>query len=197
MQKRFNLRLFDGEGTEAATAAGTTAGNGDGNLNAGNATLAYSFAQAEEIANARAQRAEKAALASYFKQQGMSEEEANKAIAEYKAQQEATKPDMDKIAKERDAALAELAALKNGNALRAKGVRDDDIEYVMFKVGKLMQEDNKLDFETAVGQFLKDNPRYTAKGTYMVKTGTDASEQGSAPKANDSINNAIRAAARR
>ena len=40
----------------------------------------YSYAQAEEIANARADRAEKAALASYFKQQGMSEAEITAAI---------------------------------------------------------------------------------------------------------------------
>lgn len=152
------------------------------------------------IANARAQRAEKAALASYFKQQGMSEDEVSKAIAAYKAQQAANKPNVDSITKERDDALAELSALKNSNALRSKGVREEDIDYVMFKVNALMQADDKLDFEKAVTKYLKDNPRFTTGGSsYKVKTGTDGSGQGgsSGQGANDAINNAIRRAARR
>ena len=147
------------------------------------------------------QRAEKAALASYFKQQGMSEEEVSQAIAAYKAQQAASKPDASKITKERDDALAELAALKNSNALRSKGVREEDLDYVMFKIGALMKEDDKLDFDKAATKYLKDNPRFTASGggSYRVKTGTDSSGQGgsSGQQGNDSINNAIRKAIRR
>ena len=205
MKKRFNLQLFDDGGQSGAggsraeqpglvTAAsqqapGTMAGGGS-----------YSFQQAEEIAQARAERAEKAALASYFKQQGMSEEEVSKAIATYKAQQAASRPNVDSITKERDDALAELAALKNSNALRAKGVREEDLDYVMFKVSALMQADDKLDFEKAVAKYLKENPRFTTGGgTYKVKTGTDGSGQGgsSGQGTNDAINDAIRRAARR
>ena len=92
MKKRFNLQLFDDGGQSGAGGSqGGAAGTGDGGqaASAGNngGGGSYSFQQAEEIANARAQRAEKAALASYFKQQGMSEEEVSKAIATYKAQQ--------------------------------------------------------------------------------------------------------------
>lgn len=205
MKKHFDLQLFDdggqsGAGTGQGGAAGT--GNGGQAASAGsNGTGgSYSFQQAEEIANARAQRAEKAALASYFKQQGMSEEEVSKAIAAYKAQQAANKPNVDSITKERDDALAELSALKNSNALRSKGVREEDIDYVMFKVNALMQADDKLDFEKAVTKYLKDNPRFTTGGSsYKVKTGTDGSGQGgsSGQGANDAINNAIRQAARR
>nr|WP_325235485.1 hypothetical protein [uncultured Oscillibacter sp.] len=79
MKKRFNLQLFDDGGQSGAGGSqGGAAGTGDGGqaASAGNngGGGSYSFQQAEEIANARAQRAEKAALASYFKQQGMSEE---------------------------------------------------------------------------------------------------------------------------
>lgn len=166
MKKRFNLQLFDDGGQSGAGGSqGGAAGTGDGGqaASAGNngAGGSYSFQQAEEIANARAQRAEKAALASYFKQQGMSEDEVSKAIAAYKAQQAASKPNVDSITKERDDALAELAALKNSNALRAKGVREEDLDYVMFKVSALMQADDKLDFEKAVAKYLKENPRFT------------------------------------
>lgn len=205
MKKHFDLQLFDdggqsGAGTGQSGAAGT--GNGGQAASAGsNGTGgSYSFQQAEEIANARAQRAERAALASYFKQQGMSEDEVSEAIAAYKAQQAANKPNVDSITKERDEALAELSALKNSNALRSKGVREEDIDYVMFKVNALMQADDKLDFEKAVTKYLKDNPRFTTGGSsYKVKTGTDGSGQGgsSGQGANDAINNAIRRAARR
>jgi len=192
MKKHFNLQLFDDGGQSGAGGSqGGAAGTGDGGqaASAGNngGGGSYSFQQAEEIANARAQRAEKAALASYFKQQGMSEEEVSKAIATYKAQQAANKPNVDSITKERDDALAELAVLKNSN-------------YVMFKVSALMQADDKLDFEKAVAKYLKENPRFTTGGgTYKVKTGTDGSGQGgsSGQGANDAINDAIRRAARR
>ena len=196
INKHFNLQLFDDGGQGGSGGAqGGTAGTGNGGQ-AGSAGK-----QAEEIANARAQRAEKAALASYFKQQGMSEEEVSQAIAAYKAQQAASKPDASKITKERDDALAELAALKNSNALRSKGVREEDLDYVMFKIGALMKEDDKLDFDKAATKYLKDNPRFTASGggSYRVKTGTDSSGQGgsSGQQGNDSINNAIRKAIRR
>ena len=87
MPKLFDLQLFD-DGSQGAPAKqqGETAGNGNGGQNAGTdgaGADAFSFAQAEEIAIARAQRAEKAALASYFKQQGLSEDEVTKAIAAY------------------------------------------------------------------------------------------------------------------
>lgn len=203
----FNLQLFDdggqgGSGSQGGNTAGSGNG-GQGNNNAGsnNTAGAYSFQQAEEIANARAQRAEKAALASYFKQQGMSEDEVGKAIADYKAKQAASKPDVDSLTKERDDARAELEALKNSNALRSKGVREEDIDYVMFKIKGLMEQDDKLDFEKAVTKYLKDNPRFVAggSGTYKVRTGTDGSNQGGSgsQSANDIVNNAIRRAARR
>ena len=146
-RKFFDLQLFDDGGQSGAgSGQGGTAGTGDGGQAAsagGNgAGGSYSFQQAEEIANARAQRAEKAALASYFKQQGLSEDEVTRAIAAYKAQQAASKPNVDTITRERDDALKELAALKNSSTLRAKGVREEDIDYVMFKVNALMKEDD-------------------------------------------------------
>lgn len=202
MRKHFNLQLLDdggqggagsGQGGNAGTGNGGQAGNA-GN-NGGNNGGSYSFQQAEEIANARAQRAEKAALASYFKQQGLSEEQINQAIADYKAQQAAQKPNVDAITKERDDARAELAALKNAQTLRQKGVREEDTDYVMFKIAALMKEDDKLDFKKAADKFLKDNPRFTTSGSgsYRVKTGTDGSGAGSSSQnSNDFINAAIR-----
>ena len=124
MHKFFNLQLLDnggqggagnGQGGNAGSGNGGQAGNA-GN-NGGNAGPSYSFQQAEEIANARASRAERAALASYFQQQGLSEEQINQAIADYKAQQAAQKPNVDAITRERDEARAERDALKNAQTL--------------------------------------------------------------------------------
>lgn len=199
MEKYYNLQLFDdgGEGG-SGSGQGGNAGNGNGNQN--NAGGSYSYEQAEEIAQARADRAEKAALSSYFKQQGMSEDEITQAIADFKTKRDAQKPNISAITKERDDARAELAQLKNGATLRKKGVREEDEDYVMFKISALMAEDDKLDFDKAATKFLKENPRFSSTSStgYRVRTGTDSNGAGAGEvKANDFINSAIRRAARR
>ena len=205
MKKHFNLQLFDngGEGGSGGGQGGN-AGNGNGSQgnagnNGGNGGATFSFQQAEEIANARATRAERAALASYFQQQGLSEDQINQAIADYKAQQAARQPNVDAITKERDEARAELAAIKNGQKLTQLGVRPEFSRFVLSEIDALMKEDSKLDFDKAAAKFLKDNPQYkTGNGSYRVKTGTDGSGAGSSDaNGNASINDAIRRAARR
>lgn len=103
MYKKMNLRLFeDGNAGGAGSAGqGDGAGNGDGG-HTGNAGATYSYEQAEEIANARAGKAERAALANYFRRQGMTEEEITTAISDFKAKRQASKPDVAAIEKERD-----------------------------------------------------------------------------------------------
>lgn len=215
MKKHFNIQLLD-DGSQGGSGAnggqGGNAGNGNGSQgnagnNGGNGGATFSFQQAEEIANARAARAERAALASYFQQQGLSEDQINQAIADYKAQQAARQPNVDAITKERDEARAELAAIKNGQKLTQLGVRPEFSRFVLSEIDALMKEDSKLDFGRAAAKFLKDNPQYkTGNGSYRVKTGTDGSGAGSSG-ANDNgndngngnafINAAIRRAARR
>lgn len=203
MKKHFNLQIFDDGGQSGAgaqEAQGGAAGTGNsGQASTGNNGGGYSFQQAEEIANTRAARAEKAALSSYFKQQGMSEEEVNQALKDYKANKEKQKPNVDAITQERDRAVAELAAMKQAQTLQAKGVKAEDMDYVQFKIGKLMEADDKLGFDKAMAKFLRESPRYAQGGSgYRVKTGTDASQgSGSQQGDNTSINDAIRRAARR
>lgn len=201
MRKQFYLQLFD-NGGEGGSGGGQGGNAGSGNGSQGNAgnnggsTGGYSFQQAEEIAQARAERAEKAALSSYFKQQGMSEDEINQAIKDFKANREKQRPNVDAVTKERDDARAELAQLKNSQTLRQKGVREEDVDYVTFKIAALMKEDDKLDFDKAATKFLKENPRFTTSGSgsYRVKTGTEGSGAGSSgnQNSNDFINAAIR-----
>ena len=128
------LQLFEDGGGEGGNAGGAGAGSGtQGNSgnNAGGAS--YSFEQAEEIANARADRASRAALANYFKQQGMTEEQVTQALADFRQKQQSQQPNVSQITQERDAAQKELADYKNKDTLRSKGVADGYMEFVLFK----------------------------------------------------------------
>lgn len=192
----FDLQLFtDGGDGGTGTGAGTAGGTGDGGQKAtagATATGGYSFEQAEEIAEARADRASKAALASYFKQQGMSEEEITAAINDYKQKKAKNQPDVSAIAQQRDDALKKVAEMENMEYLRSKGVKQEDLDYVLFKAGKNVND--KTDFKKAADAFLKDNPRYTGRGYTVVSTGTPDGGSGAGQNANDIINSSIRAA---
>lgn len=190
----FDLQLFtdSGEGGAGAASTGTgTVGNGNGSQNnTGNAT--YSYEQAEQIAEARADRATKAALADYFKKQGMSEDEVTAALADFKAKRAAQQPNVSKVEQERDAALAKVEEMENSNYLRDKGVKADDLDYVLFKVNK--QVDDKNDFKKAADAFLKENSRFTGQGYKVVSTGKPDGGSGNCQTVNDSINASIRSA---
>lgn len=196
MKNKFmNLHIFEegsngGEGNTAGQNGNSGNGNGSQSGNAG-----YTFEQAEEITNNRAEKASRAALASFYRQQGLSEEQITTAIADFKAKQKAQQPDVDTITRERDAAQKELQELKNEKILTGKGVKADDLDYVMFKVSKLV--DDKTDFTKAAEKFLKENPKYTGAGTYRVSTSTGSDNQDTGGSVNMNINDRIRAAARR
>lgn len=184
-----NLKLFDEGGTGGAGGEGAGGGNG------GQGKAGYTFEQAEEIANSRAEKATRAALADFYRKQGLSEEEITTAINDFKAKQAANKPNVSAIEKERDDALRELEQIKNTNLLKDKGVRNEDMDYVMFKVEKLV--DDKTDFKKAAEKFLKENPRYAGASNYRVSTSTQQNTGGEGTGVNGTINDAIRNRARR
>lgn len=199
MRKRyFDLQLFTDGGDGGSGTGGTGAGSaGKGNgsqANAGGASMnaTYSYEQAEQIAEARADRATKAALSDYFKRQGMSEEEVTAALADFRAKKAAQQPNVTAVEQERDAALAQVEEMKNTNYLRDKGVKTDDLDYVLFKVGKKV--DGKTDFKKVADAFLKENPRFTGQGYKVVSTGKPDGGSGTGQTVNDSINTSIRSA---
>lgn len=196
-KNRMNLRIFENSGGAGAGEPGGSAGGDNNNQNnAGSGGQpTYSYAQAEEIANARAERAERSALKSYFQQQGMSEEQVNQAITDYKAQQKKNQPNIEQMQQERDAALKEAQQMKQEKFLSGKGVKAEDVDYVMFKVSKLV--DDKTTFEKAAEKYLKENLRFVGGSSYRVSTSTGSDSNGSEGNVNASINDAIRAAARR
>lgn len=189
MYKKINLQLFADGGEGGTGAQGEAAGAGTG-TGAQNGT--YTYQQAEEIATARADRAEKAALKSFFQQQGMSESEVQQAMADYKANKEKNKPNISEIEKERDEANKELINLKNEKVLSGMKVKSEDLDYVMFKVNGLVTD--KKDFKAAAEEWLKENPRYKEGGGYRVTTSTNSSGSGesTANNPNEAINNIIR-----
>lgn len=192
-KRRMYLQLFeDGNGAGSGGQSGN-AGNG-GSGHAGNTGATYSYEQAEEIASARANKAERTALANYFRSQGMTEEEVTAAINDFKAKKQANKPNVSQIERERDTYKNQIEQLQNEKVLTAKGVRSEDLDYVMFKITKMV--DDKTDFNKATEKFLKENPRFTGQ-TYRVSTGTQSKGNDSGSSDNNFINAAIRKAAGR
>ena len=174
MRYRMNLQLFDdgagaGSGGQGGNAGAGNGGQGSaGSASGAHNTGTYTYEQLEEIASARVERSERAALANFFRTQGMTEAEVTQAINNFKAERAANQPDAAKLQKER----------------------------VMFKVSKLV--DDKTTFEKAAERFLKENPRF-AGGTnsYRISTSAGNTSEGSGGGISASINDRIRAAARR
>lgn len=184
-----NLQRFT-NGGEGGSGNGQGGNAGTGNGGQGNVGATYSFEQAEEIANARADKAERAALANYFRSQGMTEAEITTAISDFKAKRQANQPNVDAITKERDDALGKLAQYENEKVLTGKGVKAEDLDYVLFKVNQLVTD--KKDFKTATDEFLKANPRFTGK-SYQVSTGVSTGNAASGTESkNEHINSMIR-----
>ncbi len=197
MKKRMILQLFEDGGGAGSDGQGGNAGNGNGGQNTGGTGNqgTFSYAQAEEIAKARVERAERSALKSYFQQQGMTEDQVTQAISAYKDQQRKNQPDVAQLQKDLADSKSEVQRMKNEAFLEKKGVRSDDLDYVSFKISKLV--DDKTTFEKAAESFLKDNPRFAGGSNgYRVSTGAGNSNEGSGGNMNASINERIRTAAR-
>ncbi|MCI7739960.1 MAG: hypothetical protein MSR29_11290 [Lachnospiraceae bacterium] len=186
-----NLRLFEDGGQGGDGGQGSAGAGGSGQRG----SAGYTFEQAEEIANSRAEKASRAALADFYRKQGLSESEITTAIAEFKAKQAANKPNTDAMQREIEGYKQQIAQMENEKLLSTKGVKAEDMDYVLFKVNKLV--DDKTDFKKAAEKFLKENQRFIGTSSYRISTGTGTQDTGSGGSMNSSINDAIRSAARR
>ena len=181
MRYRMNLQLFDDGGGAGSGNQGGNAGTGNGGQgSAGSASGAHGTGT----------------YANFFRNQGMTESEVTQAINNFKAERAANQPNATKLQKDLDDALAKVQQMENEKTLSGKGVRSEDLDYVMFKVSKLV--DDKTTFEKAADKFLKENPKFTGNaGSYRISTSSGNSSEGSGGNMNASINDRIRAAARR
>ena len=94
----------------------------------------------------------------------------------FKQWKESQKTEADKQAeKDRELETAKQEALnaKRENALLKKGINENDIDYVMFKVGKMEGE-----FDENLVEFLKDNPKFTTKEEKSVASTTGVKNSG-------------------
>ena len=90
----------------------------------------------------------------------------------------------------------EVQQMKNEKFLSGKGVKTDDLDYVTYKVSKMV--DDKTTFEKAAEKFLKENPRYAGGSSYRIADSSAGNaSNGAGGNMNASINDRIRAAARR
>ncbi len=191
------LTIFDEGGQQGNGSQGNSgnnsASNNGGNSNGGNSHNggSFSYEQLDEIATSRAERASKAAVKNFAQSKGLTEQEAEEALNDYLEQKKKRQPDLSAVEKERDEARKELAQLKNSALLRDKGVRTEDLDYVLFKVGKMV--DDKTDFKKAAETFLKENPRYAGGNSgYRVSTSSTQGGNDDSSGKNTSINDAIR-----
>ena len=185
-----NLQLFADGGEGGSGGQGQGAGTGNGGQGG---TAGYTYDQLEEIATSRAEKASRAALADFFRKQGMSEEEITTAINDYKTKQKQNQPDVAAVQRERDEANRKLQQYENEKVLTGMKVRAEDLDYVIFKVNALVTD--KKDFKTAAQEWLKDNPRYKDGGTYRLSSGTAAGEgTAKSDTGNEAINDMIRTA---
>ena len=89
-KKRMMLQLFDdgagaGSGGQGGNAGTENGGQGSaGGASGAHGTGTYTYEQLEEIASSRAEKSERAALANFFRSQGMTEDEVTQAIAKFK-----------------------------------------------------------------------------------------------------------------
>lgn len=187
-----DLQRFDGSGSAGSGTSGTGAGTAAGGQtgNAGH----FTYEQLDEIANSRAEKASRAALADFFRKQGMTEDEITTAINDFKHKKAENQPNISAIEQERDTYRQELQDYKNKEVLNKLNVGAEYIDFVLFKVNNMVTD--KLPFDKAAEQFIKENPKYAgASSTYKVSTGVSngGSAEGTGSK-NEDINNKIRAA---
>lgn len=136
---------------------------------------------------------EDSVLRGYFKQQGLSKEDADKAIAEFKDRQKQNDPAVKVTELQKKVDQYEQEKL-----LAKKNVRQEDYDYVIFKASRMV--DDKTTFEKAVDKFLKENPRFTSAGGYRVDTSVSGGSAGPGTHGetkNEAVNQAIRSVFRR
>lgn len=200
--KKMKLQLFAESGTANSGADNNTNGTNNPNTegNGGEDGAApgakqYTQEDLDKIVTERTSRAEKAALKSFFQQKGLSEDEANSAIDDYKKskaeKEEASRNDAKAQADRADAAeKSAQEAIARANAVLVKanaqiqaanlGVKSNKLDYVV-KMADLSKvtigDDGNPDeaaIKSAVEQVLKDVPELKdTKESSGFKIGAD------------------------
>lgn len=179
MFKRFrcklpmNLQTFAEGGTGDGNPVGST-GSGDGTQPAGTQTPQFDYEKLASLIAGKQTVTEESVLRGYFKQQGLSKEQMEQAIASFKQQQAANQPDVAGMQNQITEAQAQLAAsqkavqtaqVESAATMMAVslGIEAKTIPYIlkMADLSQVMGEDGKINEEslkTAVNKVLEDIP---------------------------------------
>lgn len=165
-----NLQLFaEAEGGAGGTEPSAT-GQGQQTPPAGGQQLAapqIDYAKIQTMLEGTLAAKEDTALKAYFKQQGLSQEEAEQAMTAFKQQKAAQQPDVNAIQAQaaQAQAAAQKAQIENAAILAAVGMGLDakTIPYVlkMADLSQTMGQDGKINEETlktALNKVLEDVP---------------------------------------
>ena len=173
MKRRFpmNLQLFaeggasGGQGDGAGTSG--TAGNQPGASGTGSTGIQFDSEKLAGLIAGKTSVTEDTVLKSYFKQQGLSQEEMVQAIQAFKAQKAANQPDVGALQTQaaQAQAAAQKAQLENAAIIAAVGLGVDakTIPYLikMTDFGQAVGQDGKINEETvsnALKKTLEDVP---------------------------------------
>ena len=124
--------------------------------------------EVEMISKEEAQKMVNSALA-----KKLPPKEEMEAFKQWKESQKTETEKQAEVLKELETLRQEKLNTQRENALLKKGINEEDIDYVMFKVGKMDGE-----FDENLVEFLKENPKFTAKEEKTVASTTGVKNSG-------------------
>lgn len=201
-----NLQFFAdaAAGAGGQQAAGTGGQTGQSAGQEGAAAPAFDYDKLASIIQGKQKVAEESVLKGYFKQQGLSQEEAGQAIAAFKQQKAAQQPDTAAMqaqlseaqaATQQAQALAQKAQVESAATIAAAelGLDVKTIPYVL-KLADLsgaVGQDGKIHAETvktAINKVLEDIPQFkpqTVAASGFVQVGAGSSGNAGAAQSQD------------
>lgn len=189
--KRMNLQLFaESTGGAGGTEPPAIGQNQQTQTQTGHPTSpAIDYSKIQQMLNGTLAAKEDTALKAYFKQQGLSQEEMDQAIAAFKQQKAAQQPDVGAIQQQLIQAqvIAQQAQLQSVATMEAVslGIDAKTIPYVlkMADLSQAMGQDGKINHEaikTALNKVLEDIPalKPQASGsTGFIQVGAASGQQ--------------------
>lgn len=188
---RFIMPLFEADGGQGGAAPTGTGGNPAPQTGAPQQTAApaIDYDKIAQLVAGKQTATEDSVLKGYFKQQGLSQEEMNQAIATFKQQKAASQPDVNAIQTQltQAQAAAQQAIINQAATMAAIGLGLDakTIPYVLkiADLSQVMGQDGKINDETmknALNKVLEDVPALkpqASQASGFVQVGAGGSSQ--------------------
>lgn len=204
---RFMMPLFEADGGQGGAGAAAATGTGGSPAQPTGASQqttapAIDYDKIAQLVAGKQTATEDSVLKGYFKQQGLSQEEMNQAIATFKQQKAASQPDVNAIQAQlaQAQAAAQQAMIENAATMAAisLGLDVKTVPYVlkMADLSQVMGQDGKINDETmknALNKVLEDIPALkpqASQTTGFVQVGT-AGGTGQQPATDEALKKAF------